>query len=160
MQSSAVSRFSPHLLPIHRPWPVTLVAAALLAASGWTSLGVASRQVAAIEPKSETVALIVDFGDGAELRLKSLAYRPEMTVLDAVQAASAHPHGVKFKLRGAGATAFVTQIGDLKNEGGGAKSRNWIYSVEDEQPDVGIGSFRLKPGHVILWKFDTARYNR
>ncbi len=133
---------------------MVLVVAVLLAANSWTAAA------AADDSKAETVALVVDFGDGAEVRLKSLAWREDMTVLDAVEAAGAHPHGVKFKLRGSGSTAFVTQIGDVKNEGGGAKSRNWIYSVEGEQPDVGIGGFRLKPGHVILWKFDTARYNR
>ena len=84
-----------------------------------------------------------------------------MTALDAVQAAPATIRTEsEFKLRGMGSTAFVTQIGDTKNEGGGVKNRNWIYTVDGEQPEVGIGAFELKTGNVILWKFGVADYNR
>ncbi len=127
---------------------------------GGTSPGCSSALAAADEARPLSVELVVDFGDGAEVHLKGLPYRSGMTALDAVEAANAHPHGVKFKLRGSGATAFVIQVGDLKNEGAGAKSRNWIYTVDGEQPDVGIGSFELKPGGVVLWKFGPADYNR
>jgi len=114
----------------------------------------------AAETKPQTVQMVVDYGDGAEIRLTALPHRAGMTVLDAIEAAGAHPHGVKFKLRGMGTTTFVTQIGDVKNEGGGVKNRNWIYTVDGEQPEVGVGAFELKPGNVILWKFGVADYNR
>ena len=97
--------------------------------------------------------MVIDYGDGVELRFKSLTWKKEMTALDAVNAAAAHPHGVKSNVRGAGANAFVTQIGDLKNEGGGVKSRNWLFSVNDVEGEVGAGAAQLKPGDVVLWRF-------
>ncbi len=140
-------------LPCCRRWFLLWAAFGLLA-------GIWTYDAPAADTKPQTVEMVVDYGDGAELHLTAIAYRAGMTALDAVQAADAHPHGVKFKLRGTGTTAFVTQIGDAKNEGGGLKNRNWIYTVDGEQPEVGIGSFELKPQSVILWKFGVADYNR
>ncbi len=143
--------------PDGRRWFLHFAWCALLSGAG---LAAGTRVLAAADAGPQTVQLVVDFGDGAEVRLTALAHRAGMTALDATVAASAHPHGVKFKLRGTGSTAFVTQIGDLKNEGGGAKSRNWTYSVDGEPADVGVGAFELKPGNIILWKFGPADYNR
>ncbi len=124
------------------------------------SLGLVAGWAPAADAPPQSVQMVVDYGDGVELRLTALRWRAGMTVLDAIETAGAHPHGVKFKLRGTGSTAFVTQIGDLKNEGGGANSRNWIYTVDNQQPDVGVGSCELKPNNVVLWKFGVADYNR
>jgi uncharacterized protein DUF4430 len=41
----------------------------------------------------------------------------------------------------------------VKNEGGGAQSRNWLFSVNDAESEVGAGAALLKPGDVILWRF-------
>ncbi len=84
----------------------------------------------AVESPARTVEMVIDYGDGVQVRFTALDWKEKMTVLDAVTAAGAHAHGVKSTIRGSGATAFVTQIGDVKNEGGGAKSRNWLFSVE------------------------------
>jgi hypothetical protein len=69
------------------------------------------------------------------------------------------PRGVKVEYRGSGATALVTQIADLKNQGAGNSSKNWLYTVNDKVADVGIGSYRPQAGDVILWKFTTYDYN-
>ena len=104
-------------------------------------------------PASRTVEMVIDYGDGVQVRFTALAWREKMTVLDAVSAASAHPHGVKCVWRGTGSTAFLTQIGDQKNEGGGGKSRNWLFSLNGKESEVGIGSCTLQAGDVILWRF-------
>jgi hypothetical protein len=117
------------------------------------------RAAAAADSPPQTIRMVIDYGDGAEVHLTALPYRAEMTVLDALEAAGAHPHGVKFKWRGSGETAFVTQVGDVKNEGGG-QGRNWTYFVDGHEPNVGVGTLRLKPGSVVLWKFGTSDYNR
>jgi hypothetical protein len=96
------------------------------------------------------VELTIDFGDGAQLRFKALDYRPGMTVLDALAVAQKHPRGVKYAHRGRGASAIVTELGGLKNEGRG---RNWLYAVNGKSADESAGSYQLKPGDAILWEF-------
>ena len=102
---------------------------------------------------TKSVEMVIDYGDGVQLRFTALPWHEKMTGLDAVTAASAHPHGVKLVWRGAGSTAFVTQIGDAKNEGGGKESRNWLFSLNDKESEVGIGDATLRAGDVILWRF-------
>ncbi len=129
------------------------VALCLVAGSLVLNQGRAESEQGAIATPARTVEMVIDYGDGVQLRFTALNWKKDMTVLDAVTAAGAHPHGVKSSVRGAGANAFVTQIGDLKNEGGGVKSRNWLFSVNDAESEVGIGAAPLKPGDVILWRF-------
>ncbi len=104
-------------------------------------------------PATKSVEMVIDYGDGVQVRFTALPWHEKMTGLDAITAASAHPHGVKFVWRGAGSTAFVTQIGDQKNEGGGKESRNWLFSLGGKESEVGIGDATLRPGDVILWRF-------
>jgi hypothetical protein len=113
----------------------------------------------AADTKPATVRLVVDYGDGAELHLTAIPWRAEMTVLDALTAVQAHPHGVKFSARGSGRSSLVTKIGDVANEGGGESSRNWMYYVNDKPGDVGAGVRQLKPSDIVLWKFEVYRYN-
>ena len=108
---------------------------------------------------ARTVEMVIDYGDGVQVRFTALAWREKMTVLDAVTAASVHPHGVKCVWRGSGSTAFLTQIGDVKNEGGGEKSRNWLFSLNDKESEVGIGACTLQAGDVVLWRFGTPDNN-
>ena len=102
---------------------------------------------------TRTVRLIVDYGDGVEKHFTALAFRDGMTVLDAVKAAKASPHGIAFVHRGQGPTALLTQIDDLKNQGGGRSKRNWLFKVNGKLATVGFGGYRLKPADVIRWTF-------
>jgi hypothetical protein len=113
----------------------------------------------AAEPKAPTVRLVIDFGDGVEVHFTALKWRQGLTVLDALSAARSHPRGLAFSQRGSGRNALVTQIGDVKNEGGAADSRNWMYYVNGKAPDVGAGVQELKPGDAVLWKFQVYDYN-
>ncbi len=148
------------MLPLNTeldPRPVRrmlLLVAAFLCCGGLSTL-----VPAADDATSATVSVVVDYGDGAELHLKGLPWKQGMTALDAVKLAQAHAHGVAFAMRGAGTTAFVTKIGDVVNEGSGRTSRNWMFHVGKSQPDEGIGSYELKSGDVVLWKFETFAYN-
>jgi hypothetical protein len=47
----------------------------------------------------------------------------------------------------------VTQIGDLKNQGAGAHSKNWLYAVNDQPGEISAGLHTLQPGDDVLWKF-------
>jgi hypothetical protein len=66
-----------------------------------------------------------------------------MTVLDAMQAAKASKHGIDFEFTGKAETAFLVRIDDVKNHGGGAGKRNWLYSVNDVPGDRSFGVFEL-----------------
>ena len=141
-----------------RRFAVTVLTAVLvvwsvlvLAAGGNTSMGA--------EPTAKTVRLVVDFGDGVEVHFTSLAWRPGMTVLDALDAAKAHRRGVSFTSRGSGRSAMITAIGGAKNQGGGADSKNWIYYVNDKQAEVGAGARPLEAGDAVLWKYQVYDYN-
>jgi hypothetical protein len=106
--------------------------------------------------KPQIVEMVVDYGDGVQLRFTALPWRAKLTVLDALEAAGKHPHGVKFDKRGRGAQAMVTAIGNVKNEGNG---KNWLFSVNDKPADVGAGAYELEAGDAVLWEFKTYEYN-
>ena len=119
---------------------LTAVAAAILVASASASA----------EDSPKTVRLTIDYGDGMQKVFTALPWKAELTVLGALEAASKHPRGIKFTHRGSGASAFVTGIDDLKNEGRG---RNWTYLVGDKRADKSAGVWELNAGDAVLWRF-------
>ncbi|MEX0677140.1 MAG: DUF4430 domain-containing protein [Pirellulales bacterium] len=129
--------------------------AVLAAAVSIPTVASAPRSLAADE-KAATVRLVVDYGDAAQVHFKALPWRDGMTVLDALVAAEKHPHGITFAKRGDGASALITQIDDLKNEGNG---KNWLYTVNGKLAPLGAGAYKLKAGDAILWEFKVYEYN-
>src|SRR6185369_3043138 len=95
--------------------------------------------------KAATVRLVIDYGDGVEVHFTALPWTEEMTALDALTAAQKHPRGITFSHRGSGRSAMITAIGNQKNEGGGEKSRNWLFYVNDKPAEVSAGVYKLKP---------------
>lgn len=115
---------------------------------------VVSAQDGAKEPDRPTVRMVVDYGDGVEKHFTKLVWHEKMTVQDALRAAEKHPRGIKTQQRGQGATAFLTQIDDLENEGRG---RNWVYRVNDKLADRSFAVYALQPGDTVLWRFGEYR---
>ena len=101
----------------------------------------------------EPVRLIIDYGDGVQKHFTQLPWRQEMTVLDALLLAHKHPRGIRLEYRGKAATAMVTGIDDLTNQGG--QGRNWIYRVNREPGSRSCGIQPLEAGDTVLWKFET-----
>jgi len=130
-----------------------LVGSLILGRGYLTPLGLPPLAQAADHEKPRSVQLIIDYADGVQKRFTKLPWREEMTVYEALLAAGRHPRGIKIKFRGSGATAFVMQIDDLKNEGFGADAKNWIYKVNGETASLGAGSMRLERGDIILWTY-------
>jgi len=118
-----------------------------------------SVELLAAEPAAKTVCVRVDFGDGFEANFTQLEWKKGMSVDEAIATANAHAHGIKFTRIGAGETALITQIGDVKNEGAGRDRRNWLYWLNGKLADVGIGAQTLEPGDVVLWRFERYDYN-
>ncbi len=105
-------------------------------------------------PEKQLVHLVIDYGDGVQKHFTQLAWSDGITVLDLMNVAQKHPRGIRIKYRGQGATAFLTKIDDLENEGG---DRNWVYRVNDQFADKSFAVFTLKPGDTVLWKFGEYR---
>jgi hypothetical protein len=57
------------------------------------------------------------------------------------------------KIKGSGANAYVTQIGDRIASDG--KKEFWAFYVNGKLADVGAGSYKLKNGDTIMWKIET-----
>lgn len=53
---------------------------------------------------------------------------------------------------GAGSTAYIEGINNLYEFDGGRWS-GWMYSVNDEYPNVGCGQYELQDGDVIAWNY-------
>lgn len=119
-------------------------------AVGWASVSVSS----AAAPRGRTVGMVIDFNDGIEKHFTRLAWRADMTVMDAMKLAARSRHGITMKTRGSGETTFLTQIDDVENEGGGTQARNWLFRVNGKRAQRGIGSTVLKPSDKIQWKFE------
>lgn len=131
------------------------VAVALLALCGFTLIN----KTVAADPNAKPIDLSIDYGDGVEKRIVDLKHVPDMTIVSLLKAAQEHSHGITYVLVGTGQNAFVTQIDDVKNEGGGPKSRNWMFRVNGKDADRGVGVFPLSPGDHVLWKFAIYEYN-
>jgi hypothetical protein len=105
------------------------------------------------EEKPKAVKVVIDYGDGAQKVFPALEWQEGMTVLEAMEKAKTPAHGITFKYTGKGETAFLTQIDDLMNEGGGKAKKNWQYLVNDAYADKSFGVRKLERGDVVLWKF-------
>jgi hypothetical protein len=99
------------------------------------------------------ILLVVDYGDGVQKHIL-LPWREKMTVFAALEDASEHPRGIKFKHRGKAETVFITAIDDCENEGSG---RNWTYRVNDKGATQSCGIASLADGDSVLWKFSASR---
>lgn len=100
------------------------------------------------------IRMMFDYRDGVQKSFTNLAFTKGMTVFDALKLAQDHPRGVTFKSTGSGETAFITQIDDLKNQGGGKTALNWQYRINTKIGTRGVGASILEPGDQVLWEFD------
>ncbi len=100
---------------------------------------------------AEHVKLVVDYGDGVQKHFTQLPWKKGVTVLTATQMAQKHSHGIATKVRSSGSTAFLSQIDDVANEGGGGK--NWVFRVNGKLGQRSCGIAELRSGDAVLWRF-------
>ena len=111
--------------------------------------------VSATAAEENTVRLTVDYGDGVAKTISDLAWSKGNTVLDAMKAATSRPHGISFSYTGSGASAALTKIEDVQNQGGGAGKKNWQYWVNGAYGDRSFAAFELQAHDQVLWRFAT-----
>jgi Domain of unknown function (DUF4430) len=128
---------------------IVQVAALLLAVAGGSAV------FSTATGADNTVRLIVDYGDGATKTISDLAWSKGNTVLDAMKEATSRSHGISFSYTGSGASAVVTKIDDVQNQGGGAGKKNWQYSVNGAYGDRSFAAFELQAQDQVVWRFAT-----
>jgi len=131
----------------------TLVAAALLIAGAPLGRGALAQAVGA------TVRLTVDYGDGASKIIADLPWAKGNTVLDVMNAAQKHAHGIAFSYTGSGASAFLTKIDDVANQGGGSGKKNWQLWVNTAYADRSFAVLEVQASEQVVWRFATQQGN-
>jgi hypothetical protein len=141
------------------PAALLVVLLAVLAASSFRTRQ--SRSTAGLElsdgwsptpaAAGDRVALVIDFGNGAQRRFECLAWHAGMTVDDLMSTAARFRPAIRYGYVGSGKTAFLTHVDGLHNEG--ADGRNWQFWVNGERGDRSFAMFPLEPGDSVLWKF-------
>jgi hypothetical protein len=108
--------------------------------------------------QDQTVALVIDFGDGFEERYTALPFRNEMTILDLLNAAKDHSRSLPFAFRGKGETAFLTSLDNVGNQG--REGRNWIYYVNGQIGEQSFAITKIQAGDRVAWRLETYEQNR
>jgi hypothetical protein len=103
------------------------------------------------QAQSAAVRMVIDYGDGVIKTITGLPWTRGSTVLDVMNAAKDRPHGISFGYTGSGASAFLTQIDDIANEGGGKK--NWQLWVNTSYADKSFAVYDVQPLDVVFWRF-------
>ena len=60
-----------------------------------------------------------------------------------------------FCRNGSAASAFLTRIDDVANEGGGGSKKNWQLWVNTSYADKSFGVYEVQPLDVVFWRFTT-----
>ncbi len=106
--------------------------------------------------KAAVVDLTVD-DSGGHVKHFTLPFQSGMTVLDVMNEAHNNANGIQLVYHptsGNPATFFLDSIDGVANQGGGAKSRNWIYRVNSKLGDRSFGVCKVAASVQISWKFD------
>jgi hypothetical protein len=104
-----------------------------------------------LDPASETVALEIDFGNGAVREFAALAWREGMTVADLMAEAARFSPGIRYTQQGEGAMALLTSLDGVAN--GAPADRFWLYEVNGQPGTVSFAMHKLSAGDRVLWAF-------
>jgi Domain of unknown function (DUF4430) len=105
--------------------------------------------------QAATVRLVIDYGDGVIKTMTGLPWSKGYSVLDVMNAAKSHAHGITFSYTGSGGSSFLTKIDDVANEGGGAAKKNWQLWVNTMYADRSFGAYEVQAFDVVFWRYTT-----
>jgi hypothetical protein len=107
----------------------------------------ASNQAVDTRANAQSVQLTINFGaDRSPAEVES-RWHEGMTVADLLNSDPA----IHFASTGSKASAFLTSLGGVANEGAGG--RNWTYRVNGKHADRSFAVYELRPGDQVLWTF-------
>jgi hypothetical protein len=132
----------------------------VVACVGWLLfLGLAPSYHVYAQSAAQSVRLVVDYGDGVLKIFDHLPWAKGNTVLDVLNAAKSSAHGITFNYTGTGASAFLTDIDGVQNQGGGSAAKNWQYWVNTTYADRSFGVFDVQAADTVFWRFTTQQGN-
>jgi hypothetical protein len=102
-------------------------------------------------PSGQTVALTIDFGNGAKREFSALPWRNGMTVADLMEAAHHFRPPITYTQKGIGAQAFLTSLEGVAHQT--SQGNFWFYEINGKR---GIRSFGIQPllsSDRVLWIF-------
>lgn len=111
-----------------------------------------------VRPTGDTVALEIDFGNGARRVFEALPHQPGMTVADVMHEAREFQPAIRYTQIGEGAGGFLVALEGLKNEG--ASGRNWQYQVAGTPGNKSFCLQTVAPGELVRWTFAGGDANR
>jgi hypothetical protein len=97
------------------------------------------------------VSIFIKGPESVILEEYSITVKDEDTVLTALSTAC-EENDIELKYSGSGGFAYVNSIGGYKEFSNGSAS-GWIYMINEEKPNVGIGSKKLSDGDIIRFYF-------
>lgn len=105
------------------------------------------------EGVSQSVNLVIDFGDGTETM--DLGFVSGMTAFDALNAGVKEADLTLETKTYEGMGIFVEQIGTKKN---GDNNKYWLYYINSEMPMVSADNLELSAGDKIEFKFEASSF--
>ncbi|HAM88669.1 MAG: hypothetical protein US83_C0003G0091 [Candidatus Falkowbacteria bacterium GW2011_GWC2_38_22] len=111
-----------------------------------------------IQNEKNAVNLMFDFGDGKVKTFNDIAINNDVTVFSVIQKVS-DENNLKLSTKdfGNGMGAFIEGIDGYMNDYNGDKY--WQFWVNGEYAKIGAGSYVLKGGEVVEWKYVKGRVN-
>src|SRR5262249_6455233 len=99
--------------------------------------------------------LVVGSGDCVGQNTTRLPLAKGRAGFSVFDAAKDRPHGITCSYTGSGASAFLTRIDDVANEGGGGAKKNWQLWVNTSYADRSFSVYEVQPLDVVFWRFAT-----
>jgi hypothetical protein len=139
------------------PWFAVMGRRSAVACIGWALFLAALAPADHVHAQSaaQSVRLVVDYGDGVLKIFDHLPWSKGNTVLDVLNAAKSSPHGITLNYTGTGASAFLTDIDGVQNQGGGSTAKNWQYWVNTTYADRSFAVFDVQAADTVFWRFST-----
>ena len=119
-----------------------------MAAAGTTPHG---GWVPAPRPAGKTVALTVDFGNGASREFAALPWHDGMTLADLMEMARHFRPSITYTQKGTGAQAFLTALEGVAHQAN--QGNFWFYEINGKRGIRSFGIQPLLPGDRVLWTF-------
>jgi hypothetical protein len=104
-----------------------------------------------LPPAEAGAGILVAIEPGDTPRAESLVPVASGGALAVLQAAGQGLEAFRPEIVGQGASAFVTAIGGIENEG--PQGRNWTFEVNGQPGDRSAAITPVESGDSVLWKF-------
>jgi len=111
--------------------------------------------VPAARPSGQTVALTIDFGNGAKREFSALPWRNGMTVADLMEEGRHFQPPITYTQQGTGSHAFLTTLEGVVGQANEGKF--WLFEINGKHGTRSFGVQSLNPGDRILWRFGSQK---